>query len=249
MAVAEGRVLVPEETIGVEELVSKHISSAEDKEQIEWGGVVELIGARWSIHPILSFEWDGFGPITWHLGLSAFEMGDGRMYVCIMGEEECGGIKVVAALEPPCDAVFRAFFLDLVSQNGESYGYRIFGSLPTMTQNSRPELLSTSIVREAYKSWMNWSQIHGGQTWADLLTYLRHVITEPDHLKRVMAWLEETNSDRRPSDHPQQVRQWEAARERARNASYFEWERDAILELYFRHSYGTKAQSPHGVMK
>ena len=145
LTLPEGRVLIPREVIHLENAVSKYASSEEDQELIECEGAAGLIDERWSMQDILTFEWGGLGPITWHLGLCTFEIGTGRKYVCMAGEEEYGGLSAVAALEPMGDTplLFQPFFKDLLADNGESYGYTVFGSLPTMTRNRRPDLLPT----------------------------------------------------------------------------------------------------------
>lgn len=234
----EGRVLIPREAICVRDVLWNYACSEGDQEQIECEGVEEFICARWNLDGILLFEWDGFGPITWSLGLGTFEIRTGRRYICMFGEEECGGTEIVAALEPTRGAaLFRRFFKDLLSDNGESYGYPIFNSLPTRTRNRRPDLLPTNVIRDAYMNWMAWSQLSGRQTWSDLLTYLRHVSKEPDHLERVIASLHEMHSGRPPADHPDEAARWDADRERDRNKPYFQWEREAILDLYFNLAY------------
>ncbi len=238
LTVPEGRVLTPREAICVQDALWKYACSEGDQEQIEDEGIEGLICARWNMGSILVFEWDGFGPITWSLGLRTFEIRTGRSYICIVGEEECGGIKIVAALEPTRGArLFPPFFKDLLTDNGESYGCPLFNSLPTMTRNRQPDLLPTHVIRDAYMNWMAWSQLRGSQTWSDLVTYLRHVSKEPDHLKRVLAILHEMHSGRPPADHPDQAAPWYTAREKDRNKPYFQWERSAILELYFNLAY------------
>ena len=248
LTVPEGRILMPREVISLHDALSKYTLSEEGEQQIYDEGVEGLIGDRWSLRNILDFEWDGLGPITWYLGLHTFEIGTGREYVCMWGEEERGGPTAVAALEPTGDtALFQAFLKDLLADNGESYRYPLFNSLPTMTRNRRPDLLPTSVVRDAYTNWMRWSQLHGSQNWSGLLTYLRHVAKEPDHLKRVLAITKEMGSGRPPEDRPDQVHRWKADREKDRNRPYFQWEWEAILELYFKLSYEVRPYKPSGL--
>lgn len=56
------------------------------------------------------------------------------------------------------------------------------GSLPNGTDNRSPDLLPTSVVRQAYFDWLQWHE--DGSAWNELAEEHFGRIVEPDHLER-----------------------------------------------------------------
>jgi hypothetical protein len=131
---------------------------------------------------LMDFEWEGLNGFTAglellslahlddtvaSLGHSEDVEGDSDVqasqdYICWLTEED--PYIIVAALAPSAHrALVEFFFSDLLRHNGGPYGIELFGSLPTMMVNLRPDLLSRDAVKQSFLDWLrNWSVRYPG---------------------------------------------------------------------------------------
>ena len=75
------------------------------------GNAAVVLGDRWSLVEVVTFEWDSF-MTTWFASLDLVDPGDGRQYVTLFTED--APFRIVAALEPKAHLEsFSVFFRTL----------------------------------------------------------------------------------------------------------------------------------------
>ncbi len=194
---------------------------------------LELIEEGWDTESLLSFWWDAFGPMSSSAGLLALDVGDGRRYVLAHIEEQ--PLYAVAAIEPgTASGTYEPFILSLLSDNGNSYGIDLFGSLPSGIENHRPDLIPWRIILESCREWMDWAAENiGPEVWADLRDSLVNELLEPDNLQRSLRMLKQMAPFLR---NPEALRGWLQEREQE-GEDLSEDDKSLIFELYFTGSY------------
>jgi hypothetical protein len=110
------------------------------------GSVMELLDER--RQKLLSFYWDGLGPISWVAGIEVLVSGE-RAYLCYWNEVDTY-VAVAALARWDHPLVICAAVKELLRENGRPHGVDVFGSLPTETTNCRPDLLPEEVIRKAY---------------------------------------------------------------------------------------------------
>jgi hypothetical protein len=128
--------------------------------------------------PLLSFLWDGFGPMSSSLTLFATDLDDlGHLVfgVCDLWAAFCG---LVRAGDGP--AIWSALIIDLVE------GGFLFGGSPSEIDNDRPDLIPAAAVQEAMRRWLD---AQGMAEWVRLREQTIARIKEPNPLVRSSARL------------------------------------------------------------
>jgi hypothetical protein len=167
----------------------EQVLDAEEREQFDsleyWpGSVSELLGER--LVDVLGFYWDGFGPMSWSAGTQILDCGD-HGWLCYW--DEMSSYQAVARLEPWRDGeIVSSAVASLLGETGRRQDLGFFiGSLPNGTDNRSPDLLPTSVVRQAYFDWLQWDE--DGSAWNELAEEHFGRIVEPDHLERSLGAL------------------------------------------------------------
>lgn len=197
------------------------------------GSVSELLEeSEVDEEPLLSFYWDGFGPVSWVAGLVL--IGNGRRrYLCFWDETE--SYQAVAAVDPWDDELaLSAVVARLLARNGTGFGLGLFGSLPSETTNAAPELVPCPVVAQAYFDLMQWWEREKGDAWLALAEEHFGQMVEPNHLQRCLDII----SGLPRLDDPEAVHRWVEERaaesaaipDHARQRLFDEWFADAYVE-------------------
>lgn len=166
--------------------------SLEEEEREEHGGleywpgsVAELLEGR--LHPLLSFYWGGWGPMSWVAGLEVLQL-ERSAYLCLWDERE--SYRALARLERWNDRpLLSQAVRELLRANGQRQGVAVFGSLPSETTNKRPDLIPTAVLKQAYFDWLQWQEAQQGTAWLALAEEHFGRIVEPNHLQRSLDLL------------------------------------------------------------
>ena len=126
---------------------------------------------------LLTFNWDGFGPVSWSAGLVAIETG-GVAYVCKW--DELDSYQLLAAVSPAGDT---AGLAQVVAN--EVAGGSVIQHPPHNVWNNAPQLLDRAAVEDAFAKLLDNS---GG--WGALADEHFGRIVEPNHLRRCLDMLE-----------------------------------------------------------
>ena len=164
-------------------LLDKTLDGAEEIDEyagtfVDWPGNVEcLLNEHGLRRSLLSFNWDGFGPVSWSAGLVAIEIG-GVAYVCKWDELE--SYQLLAAVSPAGDT---AALAQVISD--EVAGATVIQFPPHYVWNMAPELLDRAAVEDAFARLLDTT---GG--WGELAEEHFGRIVEPNHLRRCLDLLE-----------------------------------------------------------
>jgi hypothetical protein len=144
----------------------------------DWpGNVEELLREQALGRSLVSFNWDGFGPISWSAGLVAIEAG-GHAYVCKW--DEVDSYQLLAALSPGGDTeALRQVVVDTIA------GGTLVQHPPHHVWNNAPQLLDRATIEKAFVRLLDRS---GG--WGALADEHFGRIVEPNHLRRCLDLLE-----------------------------------------------------------
>jgi hypothetical protein len=119
-------------------------------------------------------------------------------------------------------AAWSVLFPDLCESNGERFGVRLFGSLPTQTENNRLDLLPRAVVRNAYSRWLD-SEPDGWWMFQESIVKDAAQAAHSSAVERVMA---QSQVDFGFLDTPPLP-----------NDQFDQNRREVLLGLYFRHCY------------
>jgi hypothetical protein len=165
LTLPNGHIFGTRKNFNLKRLLARAATSADERYEIElespWG-LWELLGQKYAPKPLLEFEWESGGPMSWSAEVGLLDVGVSRVFVYVYQEAWAGdgeAQRILAALEPKGSAeVFSAFFDSLVERNGARYGLDdLFGSLPSYTTNHRPDLICPATIKESYWRWMEWA--------------------------------------------------------------------------------------------
>jgi hypothetical protein len=170
---------------------------------------------------LLSFYWDGFGPMSSCAGLTMVGRGR-RRYLCYW--DELGGYRALAQLTPWNDPLaLQGTVCRLIRRNGKTFGTWLFGSLPTETTNYAPKLLSEQSVRQTYFDLLQWWQDGQGDAWALLAEEHFSSIVEPNRMVRSLDLLEQV-AETGTSEYLQQLQdESDGMPDHTRQALFDEW--------------------------
>jgi len=218
---------------------------------------LEVLEETWPCELLIGFEWDGF--LSWFSGLYLLDVDNECVYLCQLLEEQ--RLRAIAAIPSRNDRkLYSAFFKSLIDQNGRAYNVYVLGSLPTQTENFRPDLIPSSAVKEGYRLWQNWAEENGLSSWLDLLESVQMWLQQPDGSMSTFAdllrkqceeivrsaypkdvWKDFTNRDRPLTEEQRRMfvgaikTYFEARAEQSRGLP--KSEREKILDRYFSLSY------------
>ncbi len=173
-----GHILGTRKNFKLQRVLARAATSEDERGEIEsessWG-LWELLGQKYLPEPLLEFEWESGGPMSWSAQVGLLDVGASRAFMWVYQEawaENGEAQRILAALEPKRSAeIFSAFFGSLVERNGARYGLDdLFGSLPSYTTNYRPDLIFAAAIKESYWRWMEWAVARPEPrvSWADL---------------------------------------------------------------------------------
>jgi hypothetical protein len=189
VALPAGRVLAAESAIDLQEALEAVTESEADAEELDASGTDYILREARLLDRLVSFQWDGLGATSWAAWIELLHLGGSRSFACWLPEDDES--KVIAALEPLCPVITGAFLSDLVPKNGSSYGVWMFGGLPTLTVNHRPDLIATTVVRECYWEWMRSASARDPALWASLRDSVIAASETPNPLHRTRRVLEQ----------------------------------------------------------
>jgi hypothetical protein len=155
-------------------ILERAVSTEEDAVDLELESPWEILTRRWRCETLLDFEWHSLGPFSWSAQLGRLDVGEDVAFIWLFREiwveadEE--STRIIAAVAPAAaPAAHGALFENLLHENGARYGMEdLFGSLPTITTNHRPDLVPAAAVQRAYWDWMNWASRAGRASWITL---------------------------------------------------------------------------------
>ena len=125
--------------------------------------------------------------MSWIAGLQILDCGD-HGWLCYWNETS--SYQTVARLEPWRNReIVASAVTGLLRENGRSHGLCVFGSLPTETDNRLPDLLPTSVVKQAYFDWLQSAEREGNYAWDTFAEEHYGRIVEPNHLERSLDLL------------------------------------------------------------
>lgn len=192
LSLAGGTVRVPPEPV---ELESWDGEDGEDGEALEEAEAGEAVGGsdaleeEFPVGSLLSFNWEGFGPISWSAALFAVGLGRNRIVICWYREEEPDlALALVEAPHP--HPIWNAFIQDLFASNGRMYGIQLFGSLPSETL-VRSSHFDQSSLKEAFWLAMEEMERERAGAWSRLRDETIARVVEPNPLARSMGMLKE----------------------------------------------------------
>ncbi len=195
------------------------------------GSVGQLLEEEQARVSLLSFSWDGFGPMSSGAGLVLVGAGK-RRHLCAW--DEISSYRALAAVEPWDEpGAVATVVADYVACNGRKYGDWIFGSLPTEVTNRRPDLLPTPVVRQALFDFMQWSERAEAGAWGALAAEVYGKIVEPNHLERSLDVLQAVVDVG--------IDAWLAELERE-SAEMPDHERQRVFDYWFASAYSVQRQ-------
>lgn len=240
LQVPGGRVLVAHEPFNLE-LALAAIEETEDEERLaEDIGASDVLRDKWPLQPFVSFDWSD----VWGMSIELLDIGTPRLYVCLNQEAEGPAWRVIAALEPKdSPEVFSAFFKSLIESNGTAYRVEMFGSLPTSTVNSRPELVPARAVKESYRAWMARAI---PSLWVTLEDEVLKGVRDAGHPMELFGAVEELREALGATEKAAATEQMaEYGRKRdAMGARLSEEDRHRILDVYFAMTYREHTTRP-----
>jgi hypothetical protein len=144
---------------------------------------------------LLGFEWDGLGPSSSAAGIVLVGNGH-RRYLCHWDEWSACSYRAFASVQPWSDRPAIAGTISRVlNRNGAGFGLGLFGSLPCVTTNDAPELVSGTVVKQAYFDLLeHWHAVRG-DAWELLAEEHYGQLVEPNHLQRSLDLLERMVAD------------------------------------------------------
>jgi hypothetical protein len=225
-----GRILVAVNALDLDEVLTEARETRE--ESGEHGAPVELLEEERSFGPVLGFEWQSMGPMSWYSTLRMVDLGGDQAYACICHEEAPS--LAFAAIRPKDEpGLWSALFRELVATNGSAYDVGLFGSLPGETENFRPDLVPETVVRKAYRAWLD--NVEDG--WWGLNEHIAAMRAYPDDLmQRALGPVEALAESLPPADDPEALDRFlEAPKRFADGLS--EDARLRLLDEYFRNCY------------
>jgi hypothetical protein len=140
--------------------------------------VEELLGEQGLWRSLLTFNSDGFGPISWSAGLVAIEPEDSSAYLCKWDELE--SYQLLASVSSAGDTEALAqLVLDEVARG------TVVQFPPHHLWNDVPDLLNRAAVEDAFARLLD--RTNG---WGTLAEEHFGRIVEPNHLRRCLDLLE-----------------------------------------------------------
>jgi len=154
-----GNILIPAEPLEVEALIQAAAETEEEQDDLRGNGpesVFEEIG--WPYDNFISFYWQSMGPMVWTSTLNTVRIA-GDLALAYRMQDASSNWQGIALIKGPSSPqIMSAFFKALVRENGAAFGIRLFGSLPSNTDNAFEETLPEKVVRAAYWDWMKWAE-------------------------------------------------------------------------------------------
>jgi hypothetical protein len=152
------------------------------------GNVAEVLNGVDAQISLLGFYWESLGPMSWVAGMIIVGTGR-RRYLGVWDEVE--SYRVFAAVEPWDDpTALSAAVRSYLVVNGRRHGDGVFGSLPHEVTNQRPDLLPTTVVKQALFDYMEWAESVDPGAWATFASEHYGRIVEPNHIQRSLDILE-----------------------------------------------------------
>jgi hypothetical protein len=159
--------------------------------------------------------------------------GSERSFACWLPEDDEG--RVIAGLKPPSSAITRVFFEDLLAENGAPYGVWVFGGLPSLTINHRPDLLDAEVFKRSYWRWMQSRSARDPAIWASLRDGIIGASVEPIPMHRGLQLLRQLKEMGTPPT-PEAIQHYLNER-RQEGDEIASSERRLILDNYFAVNY------------
>lgn len=186
-----------------------------------------LLCRHGSAETFLRFLWFSGGPMSSAASLKTLDLGLGKRFLCFWEDTE-DMHYVLAALEPKgsdLSSLYTTFVHNVLHDNGIWFGHELFGSLPSITENYRPDLVSRETLEECYLSWMQDLSDSRPSLWSNLEEYLLLMAENPSPLipASKLAGLIQEIRNRDPREEIELMEDEETCRK--------------ILELYFWQTY------------
>jgi hypothetical protein len=156
----------------------------------------EEINAAAGSTPLAVFHWEEDGAHPWANSLDVIPLGD-RTYVAMAPDVAVSqDWEAIAAVEPPGTELLGAFFLDLIADNGVSYGIDLFSSLPTRVVT---EHLSREVITAAFAAYLDWDERRNPGAWRTAAEYLPESVCHDIELRAAAVELvsADTEANRR----------------------------------------------------
>src|SRR5579885_628486 len=199
----------------------------------EWwpASILELLEQRYQPLHWFDFEWDSIGPMSWGSTLYLLKRDDRSSIACLLHEEQ--PVYLLGIVEPDDDPLLLSrLFTRIVENNGNGLGVDLFGSLPILTINWRPDLVPQPVVKQAYWDWQEWCEQKEGSAWINLEQTLAIYELEPNPMKRAFAAFHGLPDLTSPDD----VHDWLEEREN-QSAAFPDRSKQIILDSYFDRHY------------
>lgn len=117
-------------------------------------------------YPFVRFQWDEWREPRW-IALDLRGVGRMGVMICVQTEESAPHAIAAAVVRHPVE-LFSRFFQDFLARNGAAYGVPLFGRLPSLTVNHRPDLLPADAIETGHRSWIEWAESVGSSPWGDI---------------------------------------------------------------------------------
>ncbi len=132
----------------------------------------------------LTLYWDSIGPMTWQTSL--WEAHDGKGHGVIVHEADEVGTRVVAGYRTSQrERLLHLILTDIVTGNGEGYGFRLMGGLPTDIWLGS-EVFNREALKEALWNWMLREAEAGPWRWALFEEEIGHLLEHPNGAERAL---------------------------------------------------------------
>jgi hypothetical protein len=142
------------------------------------GNVEELLGQEGLSRSLLTFNWDGFGPISWSAGLVAIEPDNEAVYLCKWDEME--SYQLLASVAPAGESEALAqLVLDEIARG------TVVQHPPHHVWNEATDLLDRQAIEDAFARLLD-----STNGWGALAEEHFGRIVEPNHLQRCLDLLE-----------------------------------------------------------
>lgn len=105
--------------------------------------------------------------------LGLLPVGDRAGFLCVRPAHARPQAVAAVVAEQPAPLV-SLFFVDLLRENGATYGVSALERPPVFIANRRPDLLRRAFVTEALAGWIRWAQRGGREPWS----MLRQLVAE-----------------------------------------------------------------------
>ncbi len=154
-----------------------------------------LINTAAGASPLAIFHWEEDDAQPWSNSLDLIPLGD-RTYVAMAPDVTVGqDWEAIAAVEPHSTEIIEAFFLDLLADDGVTYGIDLFSSLPTRVVTAH---LSREVITAAFTAYLDWDERRNPGAWRTAAEYLPESVSHDVDLRAAAVELvaEDTETNR-----------------------------------------------------